>query len=220
MITIGVMIMLGIEPVVANGTNRIGVLVGGASGAMAFKSEKLTDLRQSIVLGLWAVPGAIIGSLYSIEISNLLFTRILAVVMIVLLVTMFIPYKTHEALIKKTTNSWFIYPAMFVVGLYGGFIQVGVGFLLMASIRHLMCYDLLRTNMHKVFVVLIYTIPVLCVFGISGKIDWWYAFIMACGNFVGARISVKLAVKKGDKVVKMILAIAIILMAAKFLLTF
>ena len=185
MITIGVMILLGIEPVVANGTNRIGVLVGTTSGALAFKSEKFTDVRQSLILGLCAVPGAIIGSLYSVQIDNTLFTRILAVVMIMLLVTMFIPKKKQKDIAEKAKASTLIYPAMFIVGLYGGFIQVGVGFILMAFLRHLMSYDLLRTNMHKVFVVLIYTIPVLLVFGINGKIDWYYAIVRSFGNALG-----------------------------------
>ncbi len=220
MITIGVMILLGIEPVVANGTNRIGVLVGTTSGALAFKSEKFTDVRQSLILGLCAVPGAIIGSLYSVQIDNTLFTRILAVVMIMLLVTMFIPKKKQKDIAEKAKASTLIYPAMFIVGLYGGFIQVGVGFILMAFLRHLMSYDLLRTNMHKVFVVLIYTIPVLLVFGINGKIDWYYAIVMSFGNALGSWFSVKLAIKKGEKVVKIVLAIAIVLMSAKFLFTF
>ncbi|MFA9391566.1 MAG: sulfite exporter TauE/SafE family protein [Prolixibacteraceae bacterium] len=217
-LTIGALILVGVEPVVANGTNRIGVLFGTGSGALTYKAEKFTDLKTSLILGASAIPGAILGSIYSVKISNELFQRILAIVMILILVSMFIPTKKREETAEKLKKSWLIYPAMVFVGLYGGFIQVGVGFIIMAFLRHLMAYDLLRVNMHKVFIVVIYTIPVLVIFGISGKINWYYALIMSMGNILGSYISVKLALKKGEKMVKVVLVFAIVLMAIKFLL--
>lgn len=219
MLTIGALILIGVEPVVANGTNRIGVLVGTGSGALTYKSEKFTDIKTSLILGLSAIPGAIIGSIYSVKISNHLFQRMLAVVMILILITMFLPKKKIAATTEKIKKSWLIYPAMVLVGLYGGFIQVGVGFLIMAFLRHLMAYDLLKVNMHKVFIVLIYTVPVLIIFGISGKINIFYAIVMSLGNALGSYVSVKLALKKGEKVVKIVMVVAIILMAIRFLST-
>lgn len=218
-LTIGTMILIGVEPVVANGTNRIGVLVGTGSGALTYKAEKFTDIKTSLILGISAIPGAIIGSIYSVQISNQVFQKILAVVMIFILITMFIPQKKMVETGEKLKKSWLIYPAMVLIGLYGGFIQVGVGFIIMAALRHLMAYDLLRVNMHKVFIVLIYTVPVLIIFGISGKINLFYAIVMSLGNALGSYISVKVALRKGEKVVKMVLIIAIVLMAAKFLFT-
>lgn len=219
MLTIGAMILLGMEPTVANATNRIGVLVGTGSGALTYRAEKFTDLKTSLILGACAIPGAIIGSIYSVKISNQLFQRLLAVVMILVLITMFIPKGKQNKTTEKLKNSWLIYPAMVLVGLYGGFIQAGVGFIIMAFLRHLMSFDLLRVNMHKVFIVVIYTVPVLVVFGLSGKISWFHAITMSLGNALGSYISVKLALKKGEKLVKVVLVIAILLMAIRFLTT-
>lgn len=214
MISLGTMMLLGVDPSVANGTNRIGVLVGAGSGAMAFKSEKLTNLRQSLYLGVCAIPGAIAGSLISVNLNDALFEKIIALIMILVLISLLIPQKRKQA---TTVNSPWIYPAMVLVGFYGGFIQIGVGFLLMASIKHFMAFDLIKTNMHKIFVVLIYSLPVLLVFGLSGNINWLYALILSAGSAMGSWISVKLAVKKGEKIVKTVLVIAIVLMAMKFL---
>lgn len=216
LITLGVMMLLGIDPAIANGTNRIGVLVGTGSGVWAFKTEKLSNLKESLILGGIAIPGAILGSYFSIQLSNIVFQRIIAVVMILVLITILFPkskkIKSAEPPIKRSV--W-IYPGMFIVGLYGGFIQVGVGFILMALIRHLMQLDLIKTNMHKVFIIFVYTIPVLLIFGVNGKIHWMYALVMAVGNAIGSWVSVKLAVKKGEKFVKFVLAIAIVLMVIK-----
>jgi uncharacterized membrane protein YfcA len=216
-LTIGIMILLGVEPVIANGTNRIGVLTGTVSGALSYKAEKFTDLKSSLLLSACAIPGAIIGSLYSIQISNELFQKVLSVVMILIMITMLLPNNKKRLSVDQLKKNYLIYPVMFVIGFYGGFIQVGVGFILMAAFRHLMSYDLLRVNMHKTFVVLIYTIPVLIIFGFSGKINWLYALAISLGNALGSYFSVKIALKKGEKVVKIVLIIAILIMAIKFL---
>ena len=215
MLTIGLMILLGYDPQLANGTNRIGVLIGALSGAATFKSEKFSDMKTSFLLAAFAIPGAIIGSIYSVKISAEAFEKSLAIVMIFIILTMFLPKGKRVDDGPKT--SFLIYPAMLFVGFYGGFIQVGVGFLLMASLKHLSNFDLVRVNMHKTFIVLIYTLPVILVFGISGKIDIWLAAIISGGNAIGSYISVKLAIKKGEKLVKIILAVSVLLMAVKFL---
>lgn len=214
LLTIGLMIMLGIEPSVANGTNRIGVLFGTGSGALAFRTSKFSDLRQSLILAASAIPGAIIGSFYSIQLADDTFQKILALVMIGVLITMFIPKKKKPINVK---DSFWIYPAMVGIGFYGGFIQVGVGFILMAALRHLLSLDLLRTNMHKVFVVLIYTLPVLLIFGLNGKIDWFVAIVLSAGTSTGAWLSVKQAIRKGERLVRIVLAVSIVLMSVKLL---
>ena len=215
MLTVGSMILFGVEPQVANATNRIGVLTATASASAAYRSEKFTDIKTSLILAACAIPGAVTGAFYSISISNEQFRKVLAIVMILILISMFLPKK------KKQKGTGFgryaIYPAMVAVGFYGGFIQIGVGFLLMGAFRHLMSYDLLRVNMHKVFVVLLYTIPVLVLFEASGKINWILAISLSAGNFIGSWISVKLAMRKGEGVVKVVLAVAVVLMSVKFL---
>ena len=108
---------------------------------------------------------------------------------------------------------------MFVIGLYGGFIQAGVGFLIMAALRHLLHLDLVRINMHKVFIVLVYTVPVIFIFGFTGNINWLTALYMSGGYALGAWISAKVSISRGEKVVKIVLCIAILIMATRFILT-
>lgn len=217
MLTIGALILIGVEPIVANGTNRIGVLFGTGAGAITYRTEKFTDIKTSLILGISAIPGAIAGSLYSVQLGNEWFQKILGMVMIFIVLTMFIPKKTIKTKAQTIGKSWLIYPSMVLIGFYGGFIQVGVGFIIMAVLRHLLSFDLLRVNMHKIFIVLIYTVPVLLIFGFNGKIHYLYAIIMSLGNALGSYVSVKLALRRGEKLVKAVLVIAIILMAIKML---
>jgi uncharacterized membrane protein YfcA len=220
-LTLGTMMLIGLDAPVANGTNRIGLLIEGVSGALAYKSENFGNLKESLIFGLWALPGALFGAIFAINISNSAFQRILAVVMIFVVMTLILPQKgssTRKDNSGKKKGG--IYPTMFLIGLYGGFIQAGVGFLIMASLRHLLHLDLVTINKHKVYIVLLYTIPTLFIFGFTQNIHWSYAVCLAAGNAAGAWLSVKISVKKGENAVKFGLSIAILFMAIKFFFTF
>ena len=219
-LTLGVMMLLGLDAAVANGTNRIGLLVEGISGATAYRTERFTDLRESFRLAAFTLPGAVLGSIFAIQVSNLTFQRILALVMIFVLITLFLPKgKENGSTTRGSRGGALIYPAMVLVGFYGGFVQAGVGFLIMASLRHLLALDLVRINMHKVYIVLIYTVPVLFVFGLTDNIHWPWAAALGLGMALGAWVSVKISVRRGERVIKVILGLAIVLMATKFLLS-
>lgn len=220
-LSVGTMILLGLDPSIANGTNRIGVFFGTVSSVAAYKAEKVTELKESLILGALTIPGAIMGALYAVKISDILFQRILAIVSIAVIITLLIPKSKKP--IKNTSNKigkFLIYPSMFLIGFYGGFIQIGVGFILMAALKHLLQLDLVRVNMHKVFVVFIYSFPILLIFSLTKNVNWFYAVMLSAGNLVGGWISVKMAIKKGDGIVKYILALSMMIIAVKLLFTF
>ena len=217
-ITLPVLIFLGLDSSIANGTNRIGLLSQNISGVLSFKRENVSQLKLSLKLGLLTLPGAIIGAFYATKIDDILFQKILGIVMIGIVISMLIPNakgyieeKIHDKL------PWMIYPIMFALGFYGGFIQVGIGFLLMFSLHRVLCLNLVYVNMHKVFIVLIYTIPALIIFIITGNVNWFFGISLAAGTWVGAWWSAKYAVKKGEKIIKIILIIAIVIMSFKLL---
>ena len=117
-------------------------------------------------------------------------------------------------------NPWLLYPALFGIGFYGGFIQVGVGFIIMAVLLHVMKLDLVRVNMHKVFIVFVYTIPAILIFIFTNNVKWNYGLILAAGNASGAWWSAKISVRKGEKVIRVVLLFAMFIMALKLLRVF
>ena len=216
-ITLGVLILLGFDSSVANGTNRIALFAQNISAVTSFRRKKYSEFPLSFKLSLFTLPGALLGSIYAVNISHVMFQRILAGVMIFILVTLLLPKSGNSGSGDREGKArLLVYPAMFGIGFYGGFVQAGVGFIIMAALRHLMGLDLVRVNMHKVFIVLIYTVPILFVFGLTGNIDWVYALCLAAGNALGAWWSAKVSVVKGEKVVKVVLYVALGIMAVKF----
>ena len=222
MIVLGFMMLCGVDPVVANATNRAGVLISVATGAAAYKSERFTDVKESLKLGLWTIPGAIIGAVFSIQLDGELYQKILAVVMIIIVAGMLFPSRSDSSTGEQKKDmgqmgKW-TYPAMLLVGFYGGAIQVGVGIIIFAALHHLGRMSLMRINMHRIFIVLIFIIPSMAVFIWSGKINWVYAAALCAGNALGAWITAKWTIKKGDRLIRLGMVISVVLMSAKFLI--
>jgi len=218
-LTLPVLIFMGLEGAVANGTNRIGILIQTLFSVSSFRKEKVHNFKKSLRFAIFTLPGAIAGAMISVRLTDTLFRQILGLIMIGIVLTMIFSHKkkTPDMLSESGRKNWWIYPAMVGIGFYGGFIQVGVGFLLMAAFYHLLRIHLVRVNMHKVFVVFIYTLPALLIFVITGNIHWGLGITLAAGNAIGGWWGAKFAVKGGEKVIKIIMGIAIVVMAARLL---
>jgi uncharacterized membrane protein YfcA len=106
---------------------------------------------------------------------------------------------------------------MVVVGFYGGFIQAGVGFLLMAALSRVIGLDLVRVNMHKVFIVGFFTLAALIIFAARGQVLWIPGLALAVGNSIGGWIGSQLSVLKGERWIRNTLYVALFLMAIKLL---
>ena len=104
---------------------------------------------------------------------------------------------------------------LFFVGLYGGFIQAGVGFLFIGTLVAVAGMDLVTTNSHKVFIVGVYTLFSIAVFALGGRVNWGLGLILAVGNGLGGWIGSHVAVSKGEKWVRAVLVVAVLAMAIR-----
>ncbi len=217
-ITVPALIFLGLDATIANGTNRIAIFFQNISAVYSFKREKYQEFKLSTKLSLLTLPGAIAGAILAVRVSDALFEKILGIVMIGIIISMLFPKSKKNSIYDPNKKlSWPVYLAMFGIGFYGGFIQVGVGFIIMAALQYLLKLDLVRVNMHKVFIVLIYTAPALLIFIFTNNVNWPLGISLAAGNSFGAWWAAKFAIKKGEKFIKIILIIAVFIMSLKLL---
>ena len=218
LLTLPIMIFMGLSPNVANASNRVAIFVQNIFGVLGFRSKGVNAWPYSLYLGISALFGAIIGAKIAVDISGDLFNRILAIVMVgVVIVTIFNPVKKVSAESEKMSvkRQALGIVTFFFIGIYGGFIQAGVGFLIMAAITSINHISLVKTNSAKVFIVLIYTLASLAVFTIEGTIDWLWGGVLAIGNSIGAWIGARWQVKRGDKWVKRVLIVMVIALAIR-----
>ena len=218
-LTLPALIFLGLDSALANGTNRVAILIQNIFAILSFRQQQHHEFRTSLQMALWTIPGGFIGALVAVTIDEQWFQRILAVVLIGVVLSMFFtPQKQIRSLADDSKpRKPLVYLAMFGIGFYGGFIQVGVGFLLMAALFHLLRLDLVLVNMHKVFIVFIYTLPALGIFIWSGNVDWEWGLSLAAGNSCGGWWAARLAVKKGSHFIRWILFLALLIIAFKLL---
>lgn len=216
-LTLPALIFLGLDASVANGTNRIAIIFQNVSAVYSFKKEKYYELKNSLILSLLSLPGAIAGAIFAIKISNEAFEKVLGIIMIVLIITMIIPQKREKKITDDFKSDWKLFLSMIAIGFYGGFIQVGVGFMIMALLHNVLKLDLIRLNMHKVFIVFVFTVPALLVFILTNNVNWFYGLSLSAGNAFGGWWGAKLSVKKGEKLIKAVLIVSIFIMALKLL---
>ncbi len=218
LLTLPVMIFMGLPPAMANGTNRVAIFLQNVSGIAGFKSKGVFIFPYSLWVGLSALLGAIIGAKISVDLDDKTFNQVIAIVMVgVVVITLFNPVKNGknalEDLSKRSQIIGII--TFFFIGIYGGFIQAGVGFIILGSLTMINKMSLVRANSIKVFVVFTYTIAALIVFIIEDQIDWLYGLVLAAGNMTGAWVASRWSVEKGDKWIKRFLVVMVTILAIK-----
>ena len=218
LLALPVLIFLGLPTAVANGTNRVAIFCQNFSAIMGFRRKGVSDFSYSILLAIPAVIGAVIGAIIAIDIKDAVFNLILAVVMITMLVlTLINPTERLKDRIESSDRRSNIIAMVvfFFIGIYGGFIQAGVGLLVITALRLLTGIDLVRTNAIKVFVIFFYTVVALGIFIIKDKVNWYLGPTLAIGNACGAWLGSHWAVEKGDKWIKVVLVVAVLAFAIR-----
>ncbi len=220
LLTVPVMVFLGLPGPVANGTNRIAILAQNLSAITAFFRRGFSDFRLSLSLAACAVPGAAAGALLGSKLDGELFNQVLALVMIgVMLVMHFDKGSAQRPANYQPDRQQLIRGHLLMVGagFWGGFIQIGVGFILMPILNRAMGLDLVRTNMHKVFIVAVYSVVALAVFASRVELIWLVGLALALGNAIGGYLGAHFSVSRGEKLIRVILNIVLIAFIIKLL---
>jgi len=218
LLTLPLLIFLGLPPAVANGTNRIAILFQNIFTTAGFKSKGIITFPFSIYVGISALLGSIIGAQIAVDIKGDTFNKILAVVMVLVVGYMVFKSKIKQLNDLERTSGkhlWLSILIFFFVGIYGGFIQAGVGFIILLVLSSVNNLSLVKSNAVKVTIVLIYTISAVAIFAYNDKIDWKMGLILAIGNAAGGWFASRWSVKKGDGMVRKFLIVAVIVMAIK-----
>jgi len=218
LLSLPVLIFLGLPPSVANGTNRVAIIFQTAFATAGFKSKGVSTFPFNAYLGASALIGAIIGASIAVDIDGAVFNKILAVVMIaVILIIIFKPKTNLKDVQERLTGKylWLGMLAFFFFGIYGGFINAGLGFIIILFLHFFNHMSLVRANATKVAVVFIYTLSALVVFVLNDKVNWAVGFVLAIGNGTGAWIASRVSVNKGDGFIKTFLVVIVVIMAIK-----
>lgn len=219
-ITVPLLMFLGLPATIANGTNRIMILLTNVVGVASFRQQKVFKLRENFWLALPAIAGAIIGALVAVDINEEIMTKIIGGLMVFLLFTIIYNpkkwLKEIEAEAKAKFKFW-QYLVMFFVGLYGGFIQIGVGVFILSGLVLSCGFNIVKANAVKLFIILIYTVFALGIFIYNDQVNFVAGLLLAAGSMTGSFIATRVAVEWGPKFVRIILITVVVAAIIKLL---
>jgi len=220
LISLPLLIFLGLDPNVANGTNRLALFMQSLSAVSGFKKNKVFEIKEGIHYGLPAVIGATLGAIIAVETKPEVLNYIIAVLLIgMLILLLFNPQKW----IKPNENGEQNKPSalkfilFFAIGVYAGFLHAGVGFFWIAALVLGAGYDLVKANAIKMFIIMLYMPITVAIFAFNHQVDYGLGLLLGAGTIVGARIAVITSVKKGSPFIRYILLFAILISAVKLL---
>lgn len=220
LLTVPVMLFMGIPGPVANGTNRIAILAENITAVTAFKRRGYSDFKLGLSLASAASVGAIAGASLGVHLEGAWFDRLLALVMVGVMLLMATGHDKLKPIAGDANpkNLFVGHLLMIGAGFWGGVIQIGVGFILMPILHRVLGLDLVRVNMHKVLIVLVYTVVALSVFATNLELLWWIGLALAIGNSIGGWLGAHTAMTQGEALIRVVLYVVLSALIIKLLL--
>lgn len=218
MLVVPFLIFLGLPANVANATNRVAILLQNIVSTATFRQKKILDFKSDYKLLIPTTLGSVAGALVAVDIHEDVLKKVIGG----LLIVMFFMILLHpDKWIKtnaekaKAKNPRLRFLIFFGIGFYGGFIQIGVGFFMLAGLVLGCGFDLLKANAVKVFLILFYTFIALGIFIWYDLVDWRTGLILSCGNMLGAWSGTRLSVRWGARYIRYILLVALVVVSLK-----
>jgi uncharacterized membrane protein YfcA len=220
LVTLPLLIFMGLPATVANGTNRVAIVLQNMVGVTSFHREFALDVRGAVILSAPAIVGSVLGAQIATDMDEILMRRVIGALMVVMLVVILVRPRRwlHGTLqdYRDRPKVWQL-GLLFLVGMYGGFIQAGVGIFLLATLVLGIGYNLVRANAVKVAMVLLFTLSALVVFILNGQVLWGVGLVLGIGNMLGALVAAQLAVERGAPLVRKVLLIVVSISALELL---
>lgn len=217
-VTIPILVeMVPLAATVANGTNRVAILLQNIVGVARFQRGGAVPWRRVMPLLPAVLLGAGTGAMLATLVSPRTMKTVFAIVIVLVAVSAVVkPSRWLGGTEDRLREPWRSL-AFFGIGIYGGFVQAGVGFLLLAGLVLGGGLDLVKGNAAKVLVVLVYTALSLSIFLVRGQVNVTAGLVLGVGNMSGALLAATLAVKRGAGWIRWVLLVAAVGAAAKML---
>jgi uncharacterized protein len=216
LLTVPLLTFAGLPGGMANGTNRVGVVVMNSAAAWSFRWHGVSVVGRVGPVLVPTLIGSLVGAVTVAQLSDETFERLFGLIMIPLLL---LSLRPPRAAVTEVTDPWPRWVSALVfggIGLYGGAFQAGVGLFLTVALAR-SGIGLVRANAVKVVVILALTAVVVPVFILAGQVDWTYALVLSVGFGAGGAFGARVAVRGGERVIRPVLVAAVMLLALRML---
>lgn len=215
MLSIPLLVLAGVPGVVANGSNRVGILTSTAASLVSYRREGAwASGRELAPILMPAIVGSVLGAYAIGNFTDEGFERFFGLLMIPIIILSILKPK-----VSTDGKHWPVpitIAVFFVIGIYAGAVQAGVGLVLLAAISRA-GFDLVTANVIKVQFNVLATLMALPVFIMQGNVRWLPAIVIAVGLSVGGWIGAKFAVRGGEKWIRIVMVVAALGLAGRLL---
>ena len=212
------MYLCGLDPQLANGTNRVAILFSTVSASFTFHKHGHIDSKLVTKIALPTLFGVPVGALLAVNLSPEAFEPIFGGIFLAMAVLLIFKPKMLTGGDRQPPDTLLGELALFFgIGIYVGFIQAGMGILLLLGISLFHARELVGANAVKNVIGFVLTVTALAVFVFYGQVEWLPGLVMAVGNLLGGTIGAKLAIKKGQNLIFGFLILVMIATGAKLL---
>ncbi len=209
LLTLPALMLAGLPADLANGTNRLCIVTQSVSGVAGLSSKGKLERRSVLPVLAPTITGSLVGAVVASQVPETVLRPVLLVVLVSMATLLaFRPRLvtgeeggTPLALSERPAGAL----GLFAAGLYGGFIQAGVGFVLLAVIGGMLRYDLVGANALKLVCTSVFGAVALSVFVAAGQVVWMPALLLAVATVVGSQLGVRFAVSVRQDVLRRVL---------------
>jgi len=198
LITLPMLYFLGLPSPVANATNRVGVLIQNAVGMTTFHRAGKLNLKGAGWLLGPSMLGGLVGALLASSLDKESMDLVIGVVMVLMLIVVLVEparWLRERSQLKEGRPAIWLLVLFFFLGIYGGFIQAGIGIFLVAAMVLGMGYNLVDANAVKLLLIFGFTAIAVLVFMTNNQIVWPIGLLMAAGQSLGAWLAARFASK-------------------------
>jgi len=220
MLTVPALILIGLPPGVANGTNRLAVVIQSLTALAAYKRLRVTDNYLALSFLIPAMLGSVCGALVSVRLDDAVFQTLLAVMMLVMLIPLLFKSTLQTSLLSQhspTRRRRILQGVFFGIGLYGGLLQIGAGIFVLVALGSLAGLNLVLANGVKVVIVMGLTGIALVVFIFDGKVDWGVGLLLSVATSIGSWFGAHWGVRKGEAWIRLVVTGTVVAMALQLL---
>ncbi|KGF70371.1 membrane protein [Hoeflea sp. BAL378] len=218
LITVPALLLAGFAPVEALGTNKLQGLFGSGSATVAYARKGHVDLRAQLPSAVLSAAGAALGALLATIVPGDVFRAVLPFLLVA--IALYFALKPNMGDIDRARRlSPFLFGLIVVplIGLYDGVFGPGAGSFFMLAFVGLAGYGLLKATAHTKLLNFASNLGAFAVFTVVGVISWKIGLMMGVAQFLGAQAGSRLAMKIGARIIKPLLVITCVALAAKLI---
>ena len=222
LIALPILLALGLPAGVANGTNRIAILFQDSTSLFAFQRKKVIPWHEGLRIAVPVIAGAVLGALTAARFLDEILMNICVLVLVVFMIVALFYQPGKWLNTSGISTRYRMTPSDFVIflatGFYGGFIQAGFTYLVMATLVLRVGNSVVQSDSVKILLNILITPFALIIFAFHHQVDWMYGLFMGIGGGIGGILGTRFATHWKPRFTRTVLIILLVISGLYILL--